>query len=477
MRVTDKSSWWLLGLLAVIVQIPHSMALWGNGNYPTDICVYMRCADWIQDGLIMYRDMFDHKGPLVYMIYWCITFLGVYGVWLLDVLILFVTLRLTYRSARLFENEHHSMMISVIIACFIQAPFIDEGGPDWLVLPGTMYCLYIFLKHWQDHTYCSFSEICLFSAAVGVCLATKPNTSAFMIPLALYFAVHLFRNRDWHIFGRYASAVVVGLGAIAIPVTLWVMRQDNSQEMLEAYLRFNFVSYGAPSWIFRILSILAVTAICLPAIYCYVIYARSTERKNWKFAFITVLCLFTLIMNGYLKNSYPHYLLPAVPVFAMLFILAWPAIKANKRLHQFTVYFMLFVGVTYMGVRTYLRLMPFPDEQTKTAAVYINNHIRKGDYVAVIEPDDRSQWNALNPSYSLAYRLWMQLDAKPASSLFYIPPTLPLEMRQKSWEQIREREPSYVVCTNVHDSVFVSWGYTRLKEINIYNDYFIYYKP
>ena len=473
--LTDKASWWLLGILAVVLQLPHSMALWGNGNYPTDICVYMRCAGWIQDGLIMYRDMFDHKGPLVYLIYWFFSFAGVYGVWLLDVAILYVVLILIYRMARLYEDEKESMLIALIMGCYWQAPFIDEGSPEWLALPGCMYSMYVGIKHYRDKEYCSTLEIILFAASVAVCLCTKPNISAVLIPIALYFTIHLLRHWNWRVFLRYTAGVVVGLAVIAVPITLWLMSQQNTQELMEAYIRFNFIAYS-PTLLRRLLGFFYMTAICLPGIYCFVLITKYGHTRTWRYAFLCCLCLCSLIPTAYIKNGYPHYLIPCIPMYALLFILAWPYIKARRKLYLFTVWFMIFVGVAFMGIRSYLRLMPFEHKHTEQAAMYINHHISKDDHVAIVEPEDRTKWNALNPNYSFAYRLWLQIDAKPASSLFYLPPSISKEQREQAWEQMHERMPKYVICTQEHDSIFTSWGYTP-EVRNIYKEYSILVRP
>ena len=146
-KVTEKSHYWMLFIVSVLMMFPHSMALWGNGNYPTDACVYLRCAEWMQDGLTMYRDMFDHKGPLVYMIYAPVSYLGPMGVWLLDVVILYISLLLIYRTARIFVNNRNSLVIAGLMACFIQLPFLDEGGPEWIAMPGCIYGCYLWYHH------------------------------------------------------------------------------------------------------------------------------------------------------------------------------------------------------------------------------------------------------------------------------------------------------------------------------------------
>ena len=83
----------------------------------------------------MYRDMFDHKGPLVYMIYEAVCLLGTTGVWLLDLLILYLSMLILYRLARLFTDERNSLIITTLLGGLAQLPFTDEGSPEWLVMP------------------------------------------------------------------------------------------------------------------------------------------------------------------------------------------------------------------------------------------------------------------------------------------------------------------------------------------------------
>lgn len=160
MKLTEKISYWLLALISFVLQIPHSMAPWGNGNYPTDICIYASIAGWMKQGLVLYQDMFDHKGPLVfpvYIVYWLTSSATPYGVWLMDIFILFLSLVLIYRMAKLFVANDQALWITFLMACFIQLPFVNEGGSDWLVMPGCIYSCYLLAKRLKDDQYCSLT--------------------------------------------------------------------------------------------------------------------------------------------------------------------------------------------------------------------------------------------------------------------------------------------------------------------------------
>lgn len=475
MRITDKSSWWLLAVVSVIVMIPHSMALWGNGNYPTDACVYTRCAEWIQDDLVMYRDMFDHKGPIVYLVYWLATFFGTFGIWMLDVLILYISLLLIFRIARLFVSNRNSLLIAGLMACFIQLPFLDEGGPEWLATPGCIYGCYLFAKRLKDRGHCSFWEMTLFSAAAGICLFTKPNTAAGLVPLALYFALRLVRHWDWKVFGRYVAAVATGLGMVLLPIGLWLYQSGNLQDFIDAYWTFNTSAYAPMTRAKMIQGKIIVTSICLAGLFPFAIYAYVEKKRSWRFWFITLLFFFTVLMNAYLKNGYPHYIFPCVAVFALVMSMVWSFIRSRKWLYRITLGLFLLIGAGTFGARSWLRVLPFDIRKDIEAAQFINANTTKDDYVMVCDVDDRERWKGTSPTFSFTYRLWLRLNAKPASPYFYLPPSITDEMRAKSWALQQERKPKYVVCTDDYAGPYYDLGYQRI--IDLQNDFYILQRP
>ena len=473
--IEGTTAYWLIAFMTVLFMVPHSMAPWGNGNYPTDIGVYMRCAEWIQDGLVMYRDMFDHKGPLVYLIYWLFSLPGPEGVWLLDMIILFLSLLIIYQMARLFMVNSDALMVTTLIALFMQLPFTDEGGPEWIAMPGCIYGCYVLAKRLKDNDFCSLRDIILFSAAVAVCLLTKPNTSAGLIPIALYILWHLIRNFEWRTLARYSAGVIVGLMIIFIPVLCWLIHEGNIQEFIEAYWNFNTNSYGPMTTQKKIMGIVYITLVCLPAYWLFAMYLRSARTRRKEVLFVTFLFLFSLILNAYLKNGYPHYVFPCMAVFAFLLVLSWQTVKANKILRLTTISLFLLVGIIVWGVRAYLRLMPFDTSTDKQTALFINSNTDEDDYVMVCDIDDRSRWSSTNPSYSFTYRLWLLLDAKPASPYFYLPPSMTPAMRTRSWQLITARMPRFVVCTEDHKQDFMKLGYTLQQDIQ--NDFYILQRP
>jgi len=462
-HISDKTAYWLIALTAFVFMIPHSMSIWGNGNYPTDICVYYRCAEWINQGLVMYHDMFDHKGPLVYLIYLFFTrFVGVYGIWLMDILIAFCILGLCYRTARIYTNERSSLIITGLMAMYLQLPFTDEGGPEWIASVGCAYTCYILAKHLQDRAYFSFKEIMGLSVAVGICLLTKANTSAGIIPVALYILYHLVSHWDAQVFGRYIAAVLAGLGIVFVPVFGWMYYQGNISDFIDCYLIFNTQGYGEQADFSRTMGLVTMSLICLPGFIFYILFVRYTYQNDKPALFwISLTFFFSVILNAFTKNCYQHYAFPCFCVFALLLGIIWDKSRLHKGIYSTIVSLCVLIGVVTFGVRVYHRLLPLDCSHDQETASFLNTHRGDSEYVMVYGVEDRSMWSFKHPVFNFHYRLWLLLDGKPASRYFYHPLGMSqsLERLEESWQMIRQHAPLWIVAHEQNSQDIIHLGY------------------
>ena len=463
--ISDKKAWWIIGIMAFVFMIPHSMAPWGNGNYPTDVSVYSRCAKWMSDGLVMYRDMFDHKGPLVYLTYQLFTSIGgLQGVWLFDILIAGVMMGLFYRIGRLYNDEKQSLIISLLMGMYMQLPFVDGGGPEWIAAPWCAYCCYVMAKHLKDGEYFSFAEMGMLAVSVGVCLMTKANTSAGIIPIAAYALYHLIRYWNGHVFLRYAGAVTAGLGVVLVPIAWWLYKEGNFNEFIDCYLRFNLHGYGEQTGYGHWIGLRDITMVCAPGFVFYGVYMAFHRKERWDAFWLSMVFLFSVVLNAYIKNGYPHYVFPCLGIFAVLLSGAWAEIRNHKALYISILVLCISIGIGVLGVRSYFRLCPFDKSQDEKIAGFLNENRGESEYVMVYGFDDRSMWPINAPEYSLNYRLWLKVEGKPASRYFYAPPGMKDEMYQESWQQITEHAPRWVVAHEQNSEDILRLGYEIYKQ-------------
>jgi len=258
---------------------------------------------------------------------------------------------------------------------------------------------------------------------------------------------------------RYAVAVTVGLCVVLVPIAWWLYKEGNYNEFVDCYLHFNLHGYGEQTGYGQWSGVRDITLVCLPgfAFYGLFLYFRHKERRMvfW----LSLVFFFSVVLNVYVKNGYPHYTFPCFGVFALLLAVSWEQIRRKKGIRIFVAGICLSIGVVLFGIRSYFRLAPFDNSLDIKVASQLNKAGGASEYVMVYGFDDRSMWAINAPEYSFNYRLWLLVNGKPASRYFYAPPGMDKAMYEDSWCQIAEHAPLWVVAQEQNSADILRLGY------------------
>ena len=163
-------------------------------NFWTDTNIYFTIGRGMTGGLMPYRDLFDHKGPLLFLIYAAgalisgTSFLGVY---LLEVLSLAATLYFGWKVVTLFGEGDLSLVSIPILAAvtLCTRAFTQGGSAEEFVLPALTYGLYAALcrmrggeSKWQD---------VFFGAAVSWVFMIKYTECGLFFGLGLFLVLYV----------------------------------------------------------------------------------------------------------------------------------------------------------------------------------------------------------------------------------------------------------------------------------------------
>ena len=75
-----------------------------------DSSVYVTVAQGITRGYLPYKDMVDNKGPLTYLLSVPGIFLANFtGIWITELIILFITIVFAYKTALFFASRHYAL--------------------------------------------------------------------------------------------------------------------------------------------------------------------------------------------------------------------------------------------------------------------------------------------------------------------------------------------------------------------------------
>ena len=90
----------------------------GFNDWP-DVNVYFNIGRAMMDGQVLYKDIFDHKGPFVFLLYGFGSLLPYFiGIFVIQIIFFFVSLWFVYKIACLYLVRVYAFFISVVYSFY-----------------------------------------------------------------------------------------------------------------------------------------------------------------------------------------------------------------------------------------------------------------------------------------------------------------------------------------------------------------------
>lgn len=122
-----------------------------NGVSGIDSSVFKTIGYYMNNGLLPYKDIFDHKGPILYIL----NYLGYIispnrGIWVIEFVFMFISTCFIYKISRLKCDKKISIFITIIILSLLCLYFEQGNLCEEYALPLELISLYIFLKYFLN---------------------------------------------------------------------------------------------------------------------------------------------------------------------------------------------------------------------------------------------------------------------------------------------------------------------------------------
>lgn len=209
-----------------------------------DSSVFIYVAQVILDGGMPYKDTFDHKGPLIYLI----NAVGLLidsgaGVWLLELFTIFIIFLYTYKIARLLCCDKLLSCLVVAAGMHVLFWYFDGGNyTEEYACAFIVISLFTILKIFFNRRVGKLEIVaCGFSFAC-VCLL-RPNLTAlwFAMPVSIMLYASRFRGFQYRSkdFVKYIYLFLTGVAVIVLPVLFWLCSNNAFHDFINDYILFN----------------------------------------------------------------------------------------------------------------------------------------------------------------------------------------------------------------------------------------------
>jgi len=382
----------LVALVSAII-FSHTALLSGNMEaIHMDAQVYIHTAHQLLQGKILYRDVFDHKGPFMYIIE-CI---GVFfsgkqyvGLWFTQ----WIWLVLGLSPLFIFWARKHSLLLSMTALFFLGAwiysfKTIGDNLPEIYAISFIAWIYYLCLRMVENSLLHRWYVALLGMSAMGLFL-TKPNLIVLVIPCCVWFLWTHFqtnssiekRNHLLFILGYILLGVVV----VLLPILGYFAYHQALSDAFFAYWTFNFSYISAQSFsMYESFSQVFLQAPLFMLIFVVVaLLIKGILDKGQRpfFAMIVatlIISMFILIaLPGRGKDSL-HYAIPMAP------IIGWAIMYIGQEFQSFQRVFLLLMGLYFFKPPLIHSITATPHQVDRKEDIeWLATHKRAGETLCI----------------------------------------------------------------------------------------------
>jgi hypothetical protein len=295
-----------------------------------DSSIYLYIGEQILAGQLPYRDIWDHKGPVIYYL----NALGLYltggsrwGVWALELLSLFAAAKLGFILMRESFGALPAIWGSAL--WLFSLSFVLQGGnhTEEFGLPFQFLAIYALTRMMVRREVVFWPSL-LLGAASATLLLLRPNLIGIPLATVLYLAMRAVAQRRWNLTVPIAYTA---LGALAV-LLAWLAyfaAHHALGDFLECVINYN-MAYSrtttlwehitAPMVGLYVLSVLSVIALLSWVVG--LAYLMRRPRELFAGGPVFFLALIGLPLEGALASAsgrvYLHYYITWLPVMGML---------------------------------------------------------------------------------------------------------------------------------------------------------------
>ena len=239
---------WILLLISVLTMLicTKSSPLYPLNDWVDSNAIFT-VGKSLWSGKIVYRDLFDHKGPLLHFIYAIgalISPKSFFGLWLIEIVACYFTLLFAYRTVRLFADERSILVMPLFAVLVYSSRAMCHGGSaEEFCLPFVTCAIYIAVKSLKEKTPISPKELMVIGLTASVVFWIKYTMLGLYIGWVLLPLVVAIKEKNWKFIRNLFLIIPACLAAVSIPVIGFFLIVGAAPDLFQTYFYANLFNY------------------------------------------------------------------------------------------------------------------------------------------------------------------------------------------------------------------------------------------
>lgn len=423
-----------------------------------DSSIFMFMGKAITLGKDIYRDYFDHKGPILFYInalgYWLTG--SKTGVFIIQCIFLSATSIFMYKLARVFTKDIRSVICAIVTILAFGATISDGNLTEEYCMLFCLIPMYLSLKFIKKHPDDAhpYKNMLIYGICFGICAFIRINNGITIGGIFLVVIVTDFMNEHIHEMLKNILYFFIGIAIVTLPICLFFLIKGTFTDMMFSTFIFNFLYATEGSSEKTSLVVSMIFHWVLPVLALIFISTIFSKRLGPKItSLITTISVFSLIpiMLGFGYTHYYTTLIPLITLYCAVFFFI-----AGKRVTLLSLILCIvmvlplsnyFVQSNY-NINHYTNKLYKQSNPTKDSDVYSDVYYSAKTLATQIPAEDKDSVFGYNISASW----FLTADIMPCFKIFILHEWW-AEMYPEFGRQINqmmiETPPKWVIIHNI----------------------------
>ena len=296
-----------------------------------DVNCFMTVGRAVLDGRLMYVDIYEQKGPLLYFIYALAALVSdksFIGVFILELICYTVFLFFSLKLSELYLGKlkliHASVVMSAVALGVVTSfSFAHGGSVEGISLPLLTVTLYLTLKAIRSDAVIGCRTAFLIGCFMACALWIKYTTCGFYFGLCIFIAVEMIRDKSSRPrLIPYILSFLAGIALLSAPIIIYFIGKGALDALFEWYFYNNIVIYTETDGGGALLSIINISSNIIAGLVSMLAFApavfipliASAVKRRGKFPghrqeLFAILAMFfgTAVFTFLGVNQFPYY--------------------------------------------------------------------------------------------------------------------------------------------------------------------------
>lgn len=329
----------IIGISIVVLFIFSKNSWLYSTNDWVDANAFMTVGNAWNHGIIPYKDIFEQKGPFIYIIYGLAAKTGLWfhGIFILEAVLMAISLWLLNKSFYLLSNNRSKINITLLIYAigFVFTPYFDRGGGvEEISSVAIVYLLYLFTYYYKNKSL-QTSQLIIVAIMFSIIFWIKYTMILAYVVLACAYLAHEYINKNFKKILQFIFINILSLGFVSMIIIIYFALHSGLNDLINVYFVDNIFKYYGNNISNSENQIVAWIKYFKPILFIFlpIMICSLFKHKNKLISNISVIILTSIIiLNFSISNNYLYYSLIVYPIVIYLLFIS------NLRISHLTIF-------------------------------------------------------------------------------------------------------------------------------------------